>query len=63
MTDIDLSSISKQLDRLFTEQRYLHTDVQLLREEIGVVREQLSRIEYTITIDLLERLRALEIQE
>lgn len=60
MIDIDLNFISKQLERVLAEQRYFRTDVQLLREEVRLVRGQLARIEDTISMDILDRLRTLE---
>jgi len=60
MAEIDLTFISKQLERVQDELRYLRTDVQLLREESRLTRGQLSRLEDTITMDIMDRIRALE---
>lgn len=60
MTDIDLNFISRQLERVLAGQRDLRSDMQLLREEVRLIRNQLARIEDTVFMDVLDRLRMLE---
>jgi hypothetical protein len=60
MTEADLGFIARQLERLLTQGREARTEMRLLRGEMQIVRSSLSRLEDTIAMDVLDRLRALE---
>lgn len=70
MPDPDLNFIARQLERVLVELRTLSSDVRslqsvrdevrLLREEVRIARSSLARIEDTIAMDVLDRLRVLE---
>jgi hypothetical protein len=72
--EITLPFIARQLERMLTEQRgmrldlrSLRDDLHSLRDEFGLLREQvriqattLARLNDTITMNVLDRLQALE---
>lgn len=60
MTEVSLEFIAHQLEQVLSEQRQQRKDVHFLREEVRVMRGQIARIEDSITMDILDRLRALE---
>ena len=53
----DLRTLSGDVRSLQT----VHDEVRLLREEVRIARSSLARIEDTVTMDVLDRLRALEV--
>jgi hypothetical protein len=56
----ELDFIARQLERVLTEQREMRTEMRLMRGEMQIVRSTLNRLEDIITMDVLDRLRALE---
>ena len=60
MTEVSLEFIAQQIERVLAEQRQQRKDMHFLREEVRLMRGQIARIEDTITMDILDRLRALE---
>jgi prefoldin subunit 5 len=59
----DLDTIASQLDRILAELRVLRDEVRVLRsmrDEVRSTRNTLARMEDSITMDVLDRLRALE---
>jgi polyhydroxyalkanoate synthesis regulator phasin len=60
MTEPSLTFISKQMEQMLSEQRQQRKDLYLLREEVRMMRGQIARLEDAITMDIMDRLRALE---
>jgi hypothetical protein len=65
--EITLAFIARQLERMLTEQRGMRLDLRSLRDELGLLREQvriqattLARLDDTITMNVLDRLQVLE---
>jgi prefoldin subunit 5 len=63
MTEVDLNFLARQLERLQTDMQHLRRDMHFLREEVRLSRGQIARIEDAITMDILDRLRALETRD
>lgn len=59
-TEITLEFIARQLERVLAEQRDGGTEQRFIREELRSMATTLARLEDTITMDVLERIRKLE---
>jgi hypothetical protein len=60
MSESELKFIGRQLDRIVIEARSIRDEIRLLREEVRSIRTTMARLEDIITMDVLDRLRALE---
>lgn len=58
--EITLAFISRQLERLLSEQRDTRTEQRFIREELRSMAVTLARLEDTIAMDILDRVRKLE---
>jgi hypothetical protein len=63
VTEPSLTFISKQLEQVLSEQRQQRKDMYLMRDEMRLMRGQIARIEDAITMDIMDRLRALETKQ
>jgi hypothetical protein len=68
--EITLVFIARQLERVLAEQRGMRLDLRSLRDEFGLLREQvriqgttIARLDDTLTMNVLDRLQALEDRE
>lgn len=74
MADVDLTFLAEQMARMLSEQRAvrdelrgLRLDLRSVRDELGLLREQVriegaavARLDDTISMNVLDRLRRLE---
>ena len=60
--EITLAFIARQLERVLAEQRDARTEQRFIREELRAMASTLARLEDTISMDVLERIRKLEKQ-
>jgi len=67
MTEVSLEFIAQQIERVLTEQRLMRNQLANVHDELALQREQLrmhgsaiARLNDTITMDILDRLRTLE---
>jgi hypothetical protein len=58
--EITLAFIARQLERVLAEQRDMRAEQRFIREELRVLGTTLARLEDSIMMDLLERIRHLE---
>jgi hypothetical protein len=58
--DITLAFIGRQLERVLAEQRDARLEQRFIREELRNIAASLARLEDTIAMDVLERIRKLE---
>lgn len=77
MPDVDLTFLAEQMARMLSEQRAvrdelrgLRLDLRSVRDELGLLREQVriegaavARLDDTISMNVLDRLRRLETSE
>jgi hypothetical protein len=60
MTEPDLAFISRQLERVLLELRHVRNEMRLLRDQVQIQGGAIERLDDTIRMDVLERLRQLE---
>lgn len=60
MAEITNEFIARQIERVLTEQRDARTEQRFIREELRSLAASLARLEDTISMDLLDRIRKLE---
>jgi hypothetical protein len=60
MTEPDLAFISRQLERVLLELRHMRNEMRLLRDQVQIQGGAIERLDDTIRMDVLERLRQLE---
>jgi hypothetical protein len=67
MVEITLDFLGQQIARVLAGQREMRLDLRSLRDEFGLLREQvriqaatIARLDDTLTMNVLDRLRALE---
>jgi uncharacterized membrane-anchored protein YhcB (DUF1043 family) len=67
MTEVSLEFIAQQLERVLAEQRLMRNQLAGVHDELTLQREQLrmhgsaiARLNDTVTMDILDRLRTLE---
>jgi hypothetical protein len=67
MAEITLDFLGQQMARVLAGQREMRLDLRSLRDEFGLLREQvriqaatIARLDDTITMNVLDRLQALE---
>jgi hypothetical protein len=58
--DITLAFIGRQLERVLAEQRDARLEQRFVREELRSIGLSLSRLEDSVALDVLERIRKLE---
>jgi hypothetical protein len=58
--DITLAFIGRQLERVLAEQRDARLEQRFIREELRSMVLSLARLEDTIALDVLDRIRKLE---
>jgi hypothetical protein len=58
--DITLAFIGRQLERVLAEQRDARLEQRFIREELRNIGLSLARLEDSIALDVLERIRKLE---
>ena len=57
---VDLNFIARQLERLLAETRSTRDEIRLIRDELFIMHGKLNRLDDTLTMNVLDRLRALE---
>ena len=62
MPEVTNEFLARQLERVLSEQRDQRTEQRFIREELRMIQVTLARLEDTISMDLLERIRKLEEQ-
>jgi uncharacterized membrane-anchored protein YhcB (DUF1043 family) len=69
-TEVSLEFIAQQLERVLAEQRLMRNQLAGLHDELSLQREQLrmhgsaiARLNDTVTMDILDRLRTLETRD
>ena len=60
MTEYTLEWIGQHIVQLQADIRSLRDDIHLLRGEVHLARGDVARIQDTISMDIIERIRALE---
>jgi hypothetical protein len=58
--DITLAFIGRQLERVLAEQRDARLEQRFVREELRSIGLSLSRLEDSVALDVLDRIRKLE---
>ena len=60
MTEPDLRFVSGQLNRILNSQRDMRNEMHIIRGEMQIIRSALNRIDDTLNMDILDRIRKLE---